>query len=756
MRKIFLILLMLLLVFPAQAQDTLAQPHRPRVGLVLAGGGARGASFIGVLKYLEECDIPVDYIVGTSMGSVIGCLYALGYTPDEMSEIISSIEWQKVIGNRTDRYYLTNIPRERTSTQILNVPINTLGIFRDGIIQSFLSELPSAYVSNDELDNLLTELCQGYHGDINFEELPIPFACIVTDIVASEEIILNKGNLPKSIRASIAIPGLFSPVVIDGKLMVDGGLTNILPSDVLRNMKNVDYVIGIEFSNEKFFTGDKIPHFSKIFDYFYNYVIHVKREENKKLCDILIKPNTAEFGPLSFTSEAVETLIQRGYEEAENHGDELHQFKAQLDNEAGYTVKRNILPENINRIKGNKILVNSVTVEGPDKDKIKWLKFRSRLKNGTMITSSDIRNSVLFYRGLDNFDGISHSLTKADSTDNAYNLTFHLTPCSSPDMFGWGMRFDTKEGPAILLSYGFHEKRIAGFKLKLKGRISFSPRVNATASYTLFPIMDMNLSYDFWWPYTRLTMNNDDKFSLRTEIHKARAYLSPYQVLNLKSQLGFAYISTSFGQINSPNSQKDTIEMALLNESYFKNNRLFGPYFMINYDNLDRNYFARHGINSTLSGHTYLVIRKEENAFYDISFTFQGYLSVLRERLTIIPQVYSRFLFCDSPLENYQNSIGDETIGRYTEYQLPFIGINSMHQTSNETVILRCDLRYNFYKKHYFSAIYNFIPDHYNKSYSGVGLQYSYDSIFGPIVILTQWSDINNKLSAYMSFGFTF
>ena len=220
------------------------------------------------------------------MGSIIGGIYALGYSPDELSQVISSINWSKYIGNNIDRSLLSEHLRERHSTQIISIPINVRGILKEGPIRSFLSELPSAYVNNNEVDNLLNELCYGYQDSIDFNSLPIPFACIATDIVASEEVVIHSGSLPKAIRASMAIPLIFSPVVIDGRLLYDGGMTNIFPSDVLRDM-GADIIIGIEFNNEKYFIGENIPSVSKLVDYLYNFFIHTKRENNQELCDLL-------------------------------------------------------------------------------------------------------------------------------------------------------------------------------------------------------------------------------------------------------------------------------------------------------------------------------------------------------------------------------------------------------------------------------------------------------------------------------------
>ena len=168
--RLVLTLLAWSFVAPLVAQDTVSVGQRPKVGLVLAGGGARGASFIGVLKYFEELDIPIDYVVGSSMGSIIGGIYALGYSPDEMAEIISSLQWEKYVGNHIDRSCYTADMRERYGTQVINVPFNTKGIFKEGFIPAVISELPIAYVNNKELENLFNELCQGYQRSISFDD----------------------------------------------------------------------------------------------------------------------------------------------------------------------------------------------------------------------------------------------------------------------------------------------------------------------------------------------------------------------------------------------------------------------------------------------------------------------------------------------------------------------------------------------------------------------------------------------------------
>ena len=236
MKKVCLLIALLLASFAMNAHNDTIRPPRLKVGVVLGGGGAKGASHIGVLKYIEDMGIPVDYVAGTSMGSMIGGLYALGYTPDELTQLIASMDWSEYIGNKIDRSMMSEEARLRNATMVLNVPFSLESLFDRDPNSSFISQLPSAYVNNSSLINLFNNLCVGYQEEMDFNDLPIPFACVATDMITGDEVVLRSGSVPAAMRASMAIPGLFSPVAIGDKLLVDGGLVNNFPADVLRDM----------------------------------------------------------------------------------------------------------------------------------------------------------------------------------------------------------------------------------------------------------------------------------------------------------------------------------------------------------------------------------------------------------------------------------------------------------------------------------------------------------------------------------------
>lgn len=753
-------------VLSLMGQDTVSAIQRPKIGLVLAGGGARGASFIGVLKCLEELDIPIDYVVGSSMGSIIGGIYALGYSPDEMAEIISSLEWKKYVGNHIDRSCYSSDLRERYGFHVVNVPFNVKGVFKEGFIPAVISELPIAYVNNTEIENLFNELSQGYQDSISFDDLPVPFACVATDIVAGKEVVLRGGSLPKAIRASMAIPGVFSPVVINGKLLYDGGLINIFPSDVLREM-GADIIIGIEFSNEKYFFGNTIPTASKLFDYLYNFVIHPKRDENKKLCDILITPNTAEYGPFSFTSGAIDTLMNRGYQATCQSRERLLQLKHFLDSVSGQPVHKKPRTIRAYNLNDQSILVQKVVMDGDNLNdfQVDWLKRRGKIHDGKLVTADHVRKAIELYRGTGAFDAVSYELASMDSLTDGHQLTFHLNS-TSPDVVGIGVRYDTEEGAALLFSLGLNENRLSGLKLKLKGRLSFSPRFSAKATYSLFSIANFNLAYEFRNQLMKLSVFGHDDLDLRMLTHELSGFISQYQTLNLTAEIGVSYSATSFPQVNSNDLFHKTADsLAMLLPQEFGNSKLFGPYFSFRYDNLDHNDFAKKGFCVNLEGHLRMDTHANQTLLNDIGICYRSYFTTRHERLTMIPQLYGRLCINESAFAPLWNTIGGEMIGRHCEGQMPFVGVSHIKKVGDLSTILRFDLRYNIWRNHYFTTIYNMflgLDDSGREretpivSYSGVGLKYSYDSYIGPIGLTAQWSDVNRQISLYFSIGYDF
>ena len=217
----------------ANAQET---KPRPRIGLVLSGGGARGFAHIGVLQWFEEHRIPVDYLAGTSMGGLIGGMYSIGLTPDEMKDIAYNINWIDLF-RPVPAYDSLDFRRKEDRRAYPNGI--ELGL-RNGI------KLPPGLNSGHQLGLLFSRLTLPYSRIQSFDELPIPFRCIATDMVEAKQVVLSKGSLALALQATMSIPGVFAPVEIDGEILAsDGGLLNNIPTDVMKNL-GVDMVIAVD------------------------------------------------------------------------------------------------------------------------------------------------------------------------------------------------------------------------------------------------------------------------------------------------------------------------------------------------------------------------------------------------------------------------------------------------------------------------------------------------------------------------------
>ena len=447
MKRILLFLLACLCIIDAEAQGkhkpVKVTPPRPKVGVVLGGGGAKGAAHIGVLKYLEEMDIPVDYVAGTSMGSIIGGLYAMGYSPDELAELIAEMDWSEYVGNSMDRSAMSEENRQRYSTMVVNVPFSLDGILYKTDNSTPVSFMPSAYVNNTALINLFNNLCVGYQKEMDFNDLPIPFACVATDMRTGEEIVIRHGSVPNAMRASMAIPGVFTPVNIDGRTLVDGGLVNNFPVDVLKEM-GADIIIGVEVPDAKTdHDDDESISLPDVLSSLIGNAVSLKRKENRELCTIYLAPNVSGYGTLSFSHDAIDTLVNRGYQKAKEYQEPLMKVKHHLESVQGSPMGKKLRASKAKNLADSPVYVNSIIINQSGPSQAEWLLNKGKLQVGEMISEQDINRAVDVYRGTGAFDDITYNLTENEQdTLDSYTLTMNFKP-TQPHIVGLGIRYDT-------------------------------------------------------------------------------------------------------------------------------------------------------------------------------------------------------------------------------------------------------------------------------------------------------------------------
>ena len=749
------------MTLPAQNNNNI-RPPRLKVGVVLGGGGAKGASHIGVLKYLEEMGIPVDYVAGTSMGSIIGGFYAMGYSPDELTELIGGMDWSAYIGNKIDRSMMSEEMKRRNSTMQLQVPFSDKSLFDKDPNSTFISQLPSAYVNNSSLINLFNDLCVGYQEEMDFNDLPIPFACVATDMITGDEVVLRSGSVPTAMRASMAIPGVFSPVQMDDKVLVDGGLVNNFPADVLREM-GADIIIGVEVTSTKDVTIDDLQSLPQVFARLLINSTSAKRVENRELCDVHIIPDVSGYGMLSFSTKAIDDLVNRGYKRAGDFHDQLLSVKRAVDASAGHPVSKKLHAPHAKNLTRESVLVRSITINNVNDSDSRWLIRKGGLKVGSHYSERDIEKAMNVYRGTGCFDEVTYQVKECDSIHknnrlaDAYDLSINMKQ-AKPHVFGMGVRYDTEDGAAILLNMGLNEKKFNGSKLNLTARLSYNPRINLTYTYSKASLANFNLAYDYRNEHFSMRFDNSRNINLRYYQNKVSGYVSQFHLLNVSTNVGLSYISTKF-DLFTLDQEFDTI--------FFSPNRLLTPFVDVKYDNLDDAYFAKHGIKARLSGRYNIDTKNFKDTYPEISLSFQSYLTPGDRRFTFIPQVYGYYVVGFPQYFNLYGVFGGLMEGRHFEHQLPFVGYASVESGTDVITVLRCDLRYNFYKKHYLTVMGNYLMNSYwgepiaelfDNSVQGAGLQYSYNSFLGPVSLTAHWSRryAENHFGAYFSFGYNF
>lgn len=292
--------LLLILLLCISCLGTANAQEKPKIGLVLSGGGAKGLAHIGILKSLEDAGITPDIITGTSMGSVIGGLYSIGYTADEIKQIALSVDWDQLLSNKSSLNEVVFEEKDYYNRYIYELNINGLKL-----------ELPKGLIEGQKLSNLLSNLTRPVHDINDFTRLPIPFACIAADIETGLKVVLNKGSLARSMRASMAIPSLFTPVEIDDKLLVDGGLVHNFPVEENLDM-GADIIIGVFVGNQLLKKEELDSPLSVLTQ---SAFIHSSfdTEIQRKLVDIYIEPDMETYGAGSFNDAAAIIKIGERY-----------------------------------------------------------------------------------------------------------------------------------------------------------------------------------------------------------------------------------------------------------------------------------------------------------------------------------------------------------------------------------------------------------------------------------------------------------
>ncbi|MCG3119379.1 MAG: Outer membrane protein assembly factor BamA [bacterium] len=440
-KKIFVLgALFLLLAAAVTAQE---KPPRLRVGLALSGGGAKGFAHIGVLKVLEEAGLPVDCIAGTSMGSVIGGLYAIGYTADSLAALAQQENWSDFFNDAINRRDLPMEEKNWDGRYIAGFPIRQHNV-----------QLPAGLVAGQKISALLARLTWPVHHVSDFKELPIPFACVATDLETGAAVTLDHGFLPEALRASMAIPTVFTPVRLDNRLLVDGGLARNFPVEDALHL-GADIVIGVDVG-APLATAEKLNSLLSIIDQAMSFYPAAENIKQRRLCNILITPDMAGFTATSF--DRVDSLIERGERAARRL---LPQLTALAD-----SLKRPARPH-VAIAPIDSIYIHAFTIHGLHDVSQRLVMAELGLTVPLWVTAAELENAINRVYRSQFFERVTYRL--APSAQGTQLLVDVIE--KSTDVFRFGLRYDSSSKAALLLNTTFRNRAEHGsvllFELKL-------------------------------------------------------------------------------------------------------------------------------------------------------------------------------------------------------------------------------------------------------------------------------------------------
>ena len=743
----------------------LAEGGSPVVALVLSGGGAKGAAHIGAIKYLESLGYDFDLVVGTSMGSIIGGLYSLGYTGAEIDSLIKMQDWSVLMNDRTPRKYLSYANKKYKEKYLFSISfdfkdrLDTLISLADPdspmIGDAFFRTLPSGLVAGQNIINLFTGLSVGYQDSLDFNTLPIPFACVATDLVSGEEIVFRKGHFPTAVRASMAIPVFFAPVRDGGRVLVDGGTLNNYPVDVAKSM-GADIVIGVDVSGEKS-DYSEINNVGDILGGVISLMGDVKYAANVEDTDIYIRPELSGYGTMSFDKASIDTIVNRGYRAAVEKEDELKEMLASIRKAKGYSEgysggQQLNAPPAVN-LYSDSIMLASVTIHGVNKAERAWLKRNIDLPLYKNITSEDIDAVISSIYSTEAFSSVTYELV---GKANPYEMRI-ICRKGNAHKLGLGARFDTEEVAAVLLNAGFNSKKLTGSKYDLTLRLSMNPYFRFAYSYMAPKVPKLNLALGLY--STNADIFNGDSKSADLNFYKfdVSAFISNLSFKNIDMQVG---VKTEGYYIRSFLTSSDIVGDYDITQTL---NSYVSAFASFRADNLDDAYFPKRGFTAGLDYSYYFTgFYKSFNPFHSVSLDFSAAIP-LSGAFTLLPSVYGRFLFGENIPFPYMNVMGGLEAGRYFDQQLAFVGTQDLNVFRNYLTVARCDLRANVYGNHYLSLMLNYARDcerlgEYlvGDGYVGVGLGYSFKSMIGPLSATVFWSNYTKSVNAYVSIGYFF
>lgn len=716
-----------------------AGAERKKVGLVLGGGGAKGVAHVGVLKVLEEAGIPIDYIAGTSMGAIVGGLYAIGYSASEIDSMVRVQDWSLLLSDRVRRNDLSFPEKENSERYVFSLPFGKKEIDIEGMIKGL------------NLQNLFSSLTIGYHDSVDFNRLNIPFACVALNVVDGKEYVFHEGSLPLAMRASMAIPAVFAPVRLDSMVLVDGGIKNNYPADVAKDM-GADIIIGVDLGTSDLKQLERIKTPWDIVGQIIALHGYEKYGPNREMTDLLFRPDTDPFTSASFSEQALDTLIDRGEQIARAQWDEILALKKRIglasDEKPYPTVGSSHVYPTLNT---DTFRIRSIRYEGVDPRDEKWLSQISGLKENSLITMKDLEKAMSVVVGTNLYANVNYKLVGERQEDLVLTVQE-----KSNTALNVGLNFNTEDIVNLLLNLTYSNRVKYHSRFSVTGRIGKRTYGRVDYAVERNPLRNFNFSYMFTYHDLDVYNRGDKVVNVTYRHHFAELGYSDMNWLNFKLKLGLRY---EYFDYNS-------VLYTIGNQDYEATSDGFISYFVqAHLETLDRRYFPSKGVSleADYSIYTDNFVTYKGHTFF--SALKLGFLTVLplTSHLCLLPSVNGRVLIGQDPAYPFLNAVGGDMPEHYLPQQLAFAGLSHVEIFNNSVVIVGLTLRQRVSDRHYFSLVANYAIHEDNffdlfegESVWGGSIGYAYNSIVGPMSLNLGLSNRDKSPQFYLNLGYSF
>jgi NTE family protein len=717
----------------SHSQDTL---KKQKIGLVLSGGGAKGLAHIGVLKEIEKAGIKIDYIGGTSMGAIIGGLYACGYSANELDSIFKRTDFDELLQDFVPRGNKTFYEKRNDEMYAISLPF-----------QKFKLTVPKAISKGLYNYNNLSQLTYNYRHVYDFNKLKIPFVCIATNVETGEEKIFKQGSLPLVLSASGAFPSLFAPVEIDGKLYIDGGVVNNYPVEEVRKM-GADIIIGVDVQDDLKNRND-LTGATGVLVQISNFQMIERMKDKRKLTDIYIKPNIEGFSVISF--DQGQEIIQKGVEEAQKFKEALQK----LGSNTPIQPQKNIVTDSI--------FVKEIAINELKNYTRAYVMGKLRFKPEQKISYSDLESGINNLNSTQNFASINYKFIKQGYSDF---LSFELKENPIKTYLKFGLHYDDLFKSAALIN--------------LTKKNLFSTNDIASLDVMLGDNFRYNFDYyrdnGFYWSFGFKSMFNRFSKQAKTDF-RGGDLLRDFSIksinLNYFDFTNQAYVQTIFVQkflVGAGLEYKNlTISSNYYQDkkNYIEKSNYLSAFGFLKYDSFDNKYFPKRGWYFFGDAQTFFSSTDYNNDFtrYSIIKGDAGIAQTFLKKFTLKMQGESGFIIGKNANDIFNFSLGGYGFVNVNNIR-PFYGYDFLELSGNTYIKASFTFDYEIWKKSHLNATANFTNIGNNifdddtwiskPIYSGYALGYGMQTLIGPIEIKQSWSPETGNSYTWFSVGFWF